>query len=86
MIHRFAMLFEYEKSALLEALRRDMRSEERRAASHSQYAEYHLANSRTSLKLLEALSPKQIGRGKQVADSMPTVCEDQVFREKAYSI
>lgn len=82
MIHRFAMLLEYEKSALLEALRRDHRSEERRAASNPQDAEYHLMNSRASLKLLEALNPKQIGTGKQVAGPMRAVCEEQVVREK----
>lgn len=50
MIHGFAMLFEREKHALLEALRSDMRSEERRMASNVQDAEYHLAESAARVK------------------------------------
>lgn len=61
MIERFAMLFEHERSALIEALRRDIRSEERRAESNPQDADYHLTNYRTTLRILETLHP-QSGR------------------------
>jgi hypothetical protein len=54
MLHGFAMLFGHEKHALLEALCRDMRSEERRTANNLQDAEYHLAGSPASFKFSEA--------------------------------
>lgn len=61
MIDRFAMLFEHERSALIEALRRDIRSEERRAESNPQDADYHLTNYRTTLRILETLHPYPTG-------------------------
>jgi uncharacterized protein len=58
MNERFANLFAYEKTALLEALRRDLRAELTKAASDSFHTDWHLANYRTALKLLEALNPR----------------------------
>lgn len=60
MLRRFAMLFEYEREALLGALRRDLRSEIQKASQCLEDAEFHKANYRSSLKLLEALNPKRV--------------------------
>lgn len=56
---RFAMLYDYEYSALFEALRRDMRSEKRLSIYNPKGKDYHLANCRASLRILEALNPKR---------------------------
>ena len=56
---RFAMLYDYEYIALFEALRRDMRSEKRLSIYNPKDKDYHLANCRASLRILEALNPKR---------------------------
>ncbi|NEX64705.1 hypothetical protein [Noviherbaspirillum galbum] len=55
-------LFDYEREALLEALRRDLRNSERKAmeAQSTSDAEYHAFNSRFVARLLEILNPKAI--------------------------
>lgn len=53
-------LFDYEREALLEALRRDLRNSERksRESESTTDAEYHAYNSRFVARLLEILNPK----------------------------
>jgi len=53
-------LFDYEREALLEALRRDLRNSKRRAmeAESTSDAEYYAFNSRFVARLLEILNPK----------------------------
>jgi hypothetical protein len=59
-MENISILFDYEKEALLEALRRDIRHSERQAkiADNVADAEYHAFNSRFVTRLLEILSPK----------------------------
>lgn len=54
----FIPLMTFERQALLEALRRDLRVQERHAESGGEYAQYHRNNARLARRLLEALNPK----------------------------
>jgi len=56
---RFASLFPYERDALLEALRRDVRTEQCKVTTDPEDAYFHLANSRIGIQILEVLNPKQ---------------------------
>jgi hypothetical protein len=51
-------LFKHEKDALLESLRRDLRSEYVKADNVSPYAEYHQLNIRLIHRFLELLNPR----------------------------
>lgn len=51
-------LTSYEFDHLVNALRRDMRTEEALAHNDSEWAEHHRRNSRKSQDLLEMLNPK----------------------------
>lgn len=53
----FTTLCEYEKDALVQALRRDMRHEEQLANSNDPWAEVHSYNARKDKDLLELLEP-----------------------------
>lgn len=52
-------LFLYQHEQILEALRRDVRAEAKKAAEGGQWASLHAINARQSISLLEALNPKQ---------------------------
>jgi hypothetical protein len=54
----FSLLLPAEKEALLEALRRDLRSEKNLAMLDSDSALLHKRNVQLNLRLLEALNPK----------------------------
>lgn len=56
---RLISLFSYELEALLEALRRDLRAERCKAMTDTENASYHLANYRSTIKVLEILNPKR---------------------------
>lgn len=56
---RFASLFPHEREALLEALRRDVRTEQCKVKTDPEDAHFHLANSRIGIQILEVLNPKQ---------------------------
>lgn len=56
-------LLPHEFSALLEALRRDVRSESSLSQGCSEWTDWHRANARMSMRLLEALNPKSIAVG-----------------------
>jgi hypothetical protein len=51
-------LFKHEFDALLEALRRDYRSERDQACSSDEWSDYHWRNVRQTTRLLELLSPE----------------------------
>lgn len=51
-------IFSHEMEALLEALRRDYRSEQAKAAANSPDVEFHRRNARYALRLLELLHPR----------------------------
>lgn len=51
-------LMRHELDAVLEALRRDMRSEESRAKADPEWADFHAMNARADRQLLQALNPK----------------------------
>lgn len=51
-------IFEYEKEALLEALRRDLRTEQEKAQRSTQHREWHIGNVRYAKRLLEVLNPR----------------------------
>lgn len=57
---RFASLFDYEKAALLESLRRDARSELLKAYTNEHRAECHLANYHAIVRIIECLNPKRL--------------------------
>ncbi|WP_326505092.1 hypothetical protein [Noviherbaspirillum album] len=56
---RFASLFPHEREALLEALRRDVRTEQCKVKNNPQDAHFHSANSRIGIQILETLNPKK---------------------------
>lgn len=58
MVEQFARLFPYERQALLDALRRDMLSEQCKIKTDSDNATFHEINYRVVLKILETLCPK----------------------------
>lgn len=51
-------LLDYEREALLSALRRDMKAEEDRAFTDPYWADVHRAQARLDLRLLQLLNPK----------------------------
>lgn len=51
-------IFEHEMEALLEALRRDLRTEQEKAQRGAQYREQHIGNVRYAMRLLELLNPR----------------------------
>jgi hypothetical protein len=51
-------LFPHEYKALLDAVRRDLRRETELAPTSVHFAEFHRANVRLNLRILESLSPK----------------------------
>lgn len=55
---RIPDLMTCELEDLLDALRRDMRAEERQARSDPELADHHLANVRRVKRILEVLRPK----------------------------
>ena len=54
----FSHLLPYEQQRVIEAIRRDMRNEERLVASDPNWADFHKKNVRNDISLLEALNPK----------------------------
>lgn len=58
MLEAPGMLFGFEREALIEALRRDIRSELAKAESSRACRELHLSNARHSARLLEIFSPR----------------------------
>ena len=60
MTHHFFDLTNVERTELLEALRRDMRQQDRLAESTSEWANWHAYNARTIKRILECLNPKTI--------------------------
>lgn len=52
------MLFPHEQLALIEALRRDLKSQQECAARQGPWANWHEYNARMVIRLLKALSPK----------------------------
>lgn len=55
----FDILMNYELQALLEALRRDLRSEQEKVATDFAWSDVHARNVRIVKRLLEAINPKQ---------------------------
>lgn len=51
-------LFSHEYKALLDAVRRDLRRETELASTNVHFADFHRANVRLNLRILESLSPK----------------------------
>lgn len=58
MINIVLDIFAHEKDVLLEALRRDLRSELAKSVSDTQDAHLHSLNARYVLRLLETLNPR----------------------------
>jgi hypothetical protein len=51
-------IFKHEFEALLEALRRDLRTEQEKAQGDTRHREWHLGNVRYAMRLLEILNPR----------------------------
>lgn len=51
-------LFGFEREALLEALRRDLRAEQEKFERGGMYRDYHFSNVRMTTRLLEVLNPR----------------------------
>ncbi len=51
-------LFPYEFEDLLNALQRDLRSQQSFSSSNKEWAQWHLSNARMVCRLLEYLTPK----------------------------
>lgn len=60
MDERFGVLMNHELMALLDALRRDLRSEQDKVGTDTAWSDVHARNVRTVKRLLEALNPKQV--------------------------
>jgi hypothetical protein len=60
MTHLFFDLTNAEHTELLEALRRDMRQQDRLAESNNEWADWHAYNARTIKRILECLNPKTV--------------------------
>ncbi|HEY8608428.1 MAG TPA: hypothetical protein VIM12_15035 [Noviherbaspirillum sp.] len=54
-------LFPHELQALRDALHRDTRMEITRAGTDAEWADYHRANARLNIRLLELLTPARSG-------------------------
>lgn len=63
-------LLPYEKEALLEALRRDLRSEMNLALRRSSWQFWHQRNVQLSLRILEAINPK----GQYISKNVRLTC------------
>lgn len=61
---RFALLFPHERAALLNALRRDLRSETDKSMTSGPLRDSHAINVQLTLRLLEALNPKSPAAGR----------------------
>jgi hypothetical protein len=59
MADRLQKLFPYEFEELLNALRRDLRTERELAGTDVAWSEWHEANTRMVHRLLEVLNPKR---------------------------
>jgi hypothetical protein len=57
---RFGTLFAHERSALLAALRRDLRKETEKSMHNDDHHHFHAMNARLTLRLLEVLNPKSM--------------------------
>ncbi|WP_158597983.1 methyl-accepting chemotaxis protein [Noviherbaspirillum saxi] len=57
-------IFSHEMNALLEALRRDLRAEQTKSLAWTPHADFHRANVRNAMRLLEALNPRGLHRQK----------------------
>jgi hypothetical protein len=60
MTHLFLDLTNAERTELLEALRRDMRQQDRLAESNNEWASWHAYNARAVKRILECLNPKTV--------------------------
>lgn len=60
---KVAGIYPHEMQALLEALRRDLRSERIKAAGKTKDADFHRQNERHIVRLLECLNPRMSYRG-----------------------
>jgi hypothetical protein len=58
MKQKSTVLHSFEFETLLEALRRDMRTQLRMATADNALADWHKRNARNSQRILEALNPK----------------------------
>lgn len=58
MIQSLEMIFPHEYGELLEALRRDMRSQSQLSSNGTEWNEWHGNNVRIVKRLLEALNPR----------------------------
>lgn len=79
MMINFLELFPAEREALLEALRRDLRSESKLAKSDADWAICHQRNVQLAVRLLAALNPKGCTFSEQVCKS------SSINHAKAYS-
>ena len=68
-------LLSYEYEELLEALRRDMRSEQAKILDDPQHRDIHQLNYRRLIRLLEAISPRH-------RDSDPTYVAESIFAQR----
>lgn len=64
-MNQIAFLFAYELEELIEALRRDYRSEKRLANEYPIERDHHEKNARVAIRLLETLNPRQPRREKK---------------------
>jgi hypothetical protein len=78
-------LFKHEFDALLEALRRDYRSERDQACSSDEWSDYHWCNVRQTTRLLELLSPEQPEK-KQDEGAEPYTHEIRLVLDRDYSL
>jgi hypothetical protein len=51
-------LFGYEKTAMVDAIRRDMHAEEEKANTDPQWRDWHLENVRIDKRILDTVNPK----------------------------
>jgi ribosomal protein L29 len=77
-------LTDYEREALLNALRRDLNSEKTKSETDAVHRNYHQYNVRILARLLEFFNPRHIGRstsdlgsGNDEAVQAPHVCPER---------
>lgn len=73
MIWPFLPLFPHEFQALLDVLRRDLHAERMLAERNTEESHMHGVNVRTTLRLLEALQPKNRSLQEAAVDASVTV-------------
>jgi hypothetical protein len=83
MSDRLSVLFPHEMEALLAALRRDARVHLRKAETMPEDAQYHLANLRRIVRVLEILSPKGVQRQRQARCQARMTARNQSSRREA---